>query len=119
MLKNGHSLPEFNEIKSNFYTAAIHSFDHSIIWFGEHVESVELLRNILLPQAEKGLNMMNISFSDIQKYLSIIAARIENQQTGASWQRKYVALHKCDMTELTRTYQRFQESGAPVHTWGY
>lgn len=119
MLKNGHSLPEFNEIKSNFYTAAIHSFDHSIIWFGEHVESVELLRNILLPQAEKGLSMMNISFSDIQKYLSIIAARIENQQTGASWQRKYVALHKCDMTELTRTYQRFQESGAPVHTWGY
>jgi hypothetical protein len=51
--------------------------------------------------------------------LSIIAARIENQQTGASWQRKYVALHKCDMTELTRTYQCFQESGAPVHTWGY
>jgi hypothetical protein len=119
MLKNGHSLPEYNEIRSNFYTAAMHSFDHSIIWFGKHIEPAELLQNILLPQAEKGLSMMNISLPDIQKYLSIIAARIENQQTGASWQRKYVALHKCDMTELTRIYQRFQESGTPVHTWGY
>ena len=119
MLKNGHSLPEYNEIRSNFYTAAMHSFDHSIIWFGKHIEPAELLQNILLPQAEKGLSMMNISLPDIQKYLSIIAARIENQQTGASWQRKYVALHKCDMTELTRIYQCFQESGTPVHTWGY
>ena len=119
MLKNGYPLPEFNETKSNFYTAAMHSFDHSINWFGEHIESAELLQNILLPQAKKGLSMMNISLPDIQKYLSIITARIENQQTGASWQRKYVAAHKCDMTELTRIYQRFQESGAPVHTWDY
>jgi hypothetical protein len=62
---------------------------------------------------------MNTSPPDIQKYLSIIAARIENQQTGASWQRKYVVTHKCDMTELTRIYHRFQESGEPVHTWDY
>ncbi|MFB3080312.1 MAG: glutamate--cysteine ligase [Nitrosomonadaceae bacterium] len=119
MLKNSHFLPEFTEIKSNFYTAARHSFDHSIIWFGKHIEPAELLHNILLPQAEKGLSMLNISLPDIKKYLSIIAARTDNQQTGASWQRKYVALHKCDMTELTRVYQHFQESGAPVHTWGY
>ena len=119
MLKNGHFLPEFTEIKSNFYTAARHSFDHSIIWFGKHIEPAELLHNILLPQAEKGLSMLNISLPDIKKYLSIIAARTDNQQTGASWQRKYVALHKCDMTELTRVYQHFQESSAPVHTWGY
>ena len=119
MLKSGHSLPEFNVTKSNFYAAAMHSFDHSINWFGKHIESVELLQNILLPQAEEGLSMMNISLFDIRKYLSIIAARIENRQTGASWQRKYVDIHKCDMVELTRIYHRFQESGAPVHTWDY
>ena len=73
----------------------------------------------MLPQAEEGLRMMNISLFDIRKYLSIIAARIENRQTGASWQRKYVDIHKCDMVELTRIYHRFQESGAPVHTWDY
>ncbi len=119
MLKNGHALPKYDEIKSNFYTAAMHSFEYSIIWFGEEIKPVQLVQNILLPQAEEGLRALNISLSDINKYLSIIAARVDNQQTGASWQRKYVALHKCDMTELTRIYHGLQESGTPVHTWGY
>ena len=116
-LKEGHLLPDFNEIRTNFYTAAAHSFDHSLTWFGKHIEPVELIHEILLPQAEKGLSMLNVSSIDISKYLSIIAARTENQQTGANWQRKYVTSHNCDMTELTRTYQQYQESGAPVHTW--
>lgn len=119
MLKNGHALPEYDEIKSNFYTAAMHSFAHSINWFGEHIGTVQLVHNILLPQAEEGLRMLNISLSDIKKYLSIIAARTDNQQTGASWQRNYVAIHKCDMTELTRIYHGLQVSGTPVHTWDY
>lgn len=119
MLKNGYALPEFNITESNFYTAAKHSFDHTINWFGKHIKSVELFQNILLPQAEEGLSMMSISLSDIRKYLTIIAERTENRQTGASWQRKYVATHKCDMVELTRIYHQFQESGAPVHTWDY
>ena len=119
MLKDGFPLPEFNLVRSNFYISAMHSFEHSINWFGKQIEVTELLQNILLPQAEKGLRMMKISSSDIRKYLSIIAARIENRQTGASWQRKYVEIHKCDMVELTRVYHQFQESGEPVHTWDY
>ncbi len=117
MLKDDYPLPDFNEIKTNFYTAAIHSFDHSLNWFGNHVEPDELVHEILLPQAKEGLNLLNVSSADIKKYISIIAARIENKQTGASWQQNFVNKHKCDMTELTRAYQKFQESGAPVHTW--
>ena len=116
-LKNGHALPPFNEIKANFYSAATYSLEHSINWLGSVLDPAELLRDILLPQAKKGLDSLRISSTDIEKYLSIIEARIETQQTGANWQRNYVTKHQCDMNELTQAYQHFQKTGKPVHTW--
>ncbi len=115
--KNNHALPTFDEVKANFYSAAVHSFEHPIHWFGKQMAPVELLRDTLLPQAKQGLALLKISSTDIEKFMSIIAARIETQQTGANWQRNYVARHQCDMTELTQAYQRLQQSGEPVHTW--
>ena len=116
-LKEGHPLPEFNEIKNNFYLAAIYSFNHSQKWFGNELDLSDLLNDILVPQAKKGLLDLEVSTDDIEKYLSIIEARTITQQTGANWQRNYVASHHCDMTELTHAYQQLQQSGEPVHTW--
>ena len=116
-LKQGHDLPTFNETKDNFYVTAAHSFQHSIQWFGKETKPSELLKKVLLNQAKLGLQDLGISAADIEHYLSVIAARAENQQTGAQWQRDYVANHSCDMEELTHAYQCLQQTGQPVHTW--
>ncbi len=116
-LIHGHALPAFDEIKANFYSAAIHGLDKATSWLGEKMQATELLHNILLPQAKEGLKSLNIMPTDVEKYMSIIAARIETKQTGANWQRNYVAKHQCNMNELTQAYQHCQQSGEPVHTW--
>lgn len=118
-LINGHELPDFAEIKDNFYSAAADGFDHSYTWFTKQVSSRNLLKDILLPQVRTGLSMLDINTDHIDKYLSIIEKRIKTQRTGTNWQREYVHKHNCDMTELTRAYQERQESGEPVHTWSY
>lgn len=118
-LKEGLSPPDFGEVKNNFYTAARYGFDRSFTWFGKKIEPEELLIEHLLPQAEEGLNQLNIDARDKEKYLSIIAARASNQQTGATWQRRYVATHQCNMAELVAAYQVMQNMGNPVHTWDY
>ena len=116
-LKEGHPLPEFNEIKNNFYLAAIYSFHHSQNWLGKELDLTDLLQDILIPQAKQGLQDLKVSTDDIDKYLGVIEARAETQQTGANWQRNYVASNRCDMTELTHAYQQLQQTGEPVHTW--
>lgn len=115
--KEGHYLPDFNEIKNNFYSSAIYSFNHSVTWFGKELSLSELLRDILLPQAKQGLTNLKIHKDDIDKFLAVIDARVATQQTGANWQRNYVATHHCDMTELTYAYQQLQQTNEPVHTW--
>ena len=116
-LKEGQNLPSFNAIKTNFYSAATHGFEHTLNWFGKEVDPFELLNKILLPQAIEGLKSLNVSTVDTEKYIGIIQARVESKQTGTSWQRKYFTKHQCDMTELTNRYQCLQKSGKPVHSW--
>jgi hypothetical protein len=116
--KKGHALPTFEETKNNFYLAANHGLqNYTMRWFGKKTIPTELLRDTLLTQAKQGLQDLQIGTADIKQYLDIIAARVDTQQTGASWQRKYVAAHGCDMTELTHAYQTLQKTGEPIHTW--
>ena len=118
-LKDGYSLPSFQEVKSNFYTVAKHGWEHKIHWYGESIFPDELILKTLFAQAKIGLEDLNIASKDIEKFLSIIYSRVSAKQTGADWQRKYVAMNKCDMAELTRTYQTLQNTEAPVHTWDF
>lgn len=118
-LSNGQPLPEYDEVKNNFYTSAKHGLHHPLKWFGKTIDPVNLITKILLPQAIEGLQNFNISADDIEKYISIISARAESRQTGADWQRKFVKKHQCTMHELTRAYQQLQNKGEPVHTWEY
>jgi hypothetical protein len=116
--KQGHDLPAFEETKNNFYLAAKHGLqDYIMHWFGKEANPAELIRDKLLNQAKLGLQDLQICAADIKEYLDIIAARTDTQQTGASWQRKYVATHGCDMTELTHAYHTLQQTGEPIHTW--
>lgn len=118
-LLNGHALPSYDEVKNNFYVAARHGLHKQIQWYGKSVDPVTLINETLIPQAINGLQRLNISTNDIQKYTDIISARAEARQTGADWQRGYVNKHQCDMFALTRAYQQRQNEGKPVHTWEY
>ena len=119
LLLDDYPLPEYEEAKNNFYTSAKYGLHHSLKWYGKTIDPVELIIEILLPQAISGLKCLNISSNDIEKYISIISERAECKQTGADWQRNYVKKYKCDMFELTRIYQQLQNKGTPVHTWDY
>ena len=116
-LKQGYALPSFKATKNNFYIAATNDLQSAIEWHGKSVNLKSLLYEELLTQAESGLNDLNICSEDINKYLNIIQQRIANEQTGASWQRKYVSTHHSDMTELTHAYQTMQRTEQPVHSW--
>lgn len=116
-LKHGHDLPKFEETKNNFYTAASDDLQSTIQWFGKSKNIKSLLKDELLIHAEEGLNELEICSQDIEKYLSVIEARVKSEQTGASWQKKYVYEHNCDMTELTHAYQILQRTEQPVHSW--
>lgn len=118
-LLDGHSLPTFKETRKNFYIMAKYGLDHTVNWFGKRISPEELILETLLPQAKTGLKYLNVSTDEIEKYLSIVYSRVNTKQTGADWQRKYVALHKCNMAELTSAYQQLQNTEAPVHTWSY
>ena len=116
-LKQGQALPTFEETKNNFYLAATNDLKSTVQWFGKPTKLKALLLDELLTQAELGLNDLKICSQDIRKYLNVIESRVTNEQTGASWQRKYVSKHSSDMTELTHAYLELQRTEQPVHTW--
>lgn len=114
-----HGLPlTFPEAKDNFYHAARHGLDSTLVWFDGARHRIEpLLRTELLPRASKGLQSFGVSAADIDDYLDIIRQRLSNKQNGCSWQQRYAKEHCRDFTALTRTYLKNQNSGKPVSEW--
>jgi hypothetical protein len=114
-----HGLPlAFSEAKDNFYHAARHGLDSTIIWFDGSRHRIEhLLRTELLPRAVEGLQSFGVNASDIEDYLDIIRQRLANKQNGSDWQRRFAKEHHRDFVEMTRTYLKNQNSGKPVSEW--
>ena len=108
----------FAVAKENFYRAARHGLDAPITWFdGRQGSLAELCRRRLLPQARRGLLAMGLEAAEVEPWLAILAERIASGQTGARWQRRWVAEHGRDFGALTLAYWERQESGLPVHRW--
>ncbi len=108
----------FELARANFYAAAERGLGAEVIWLDQHPYRLgDLLQQELLPLAYEGLTGLDLALEDIQYYLGIIAARLQTGQTGAVWQRAYVAKHGKDMQQLTRAYLHHQQSDQPVHTW--
>lgn len=108
----------FDQCRDNFYKAARRGLNAEIRWDGKTVTARELLLERLTPLARRGLESLDIRRADIDRYLRIIEGRLRTGQTGAAWQRAYVARHGPDMAALTAAYLRRQRSGRPVHEWG-
>lgn len=115
---------EFDTAKTNFMAAARMGLDTLLTWVdGKRMTAQELIYEHLVPLAEEGLTACGIAQGDIDRYLGIIAARVDSGKTGAQWQLdSYCALKgKHTMTErlsaLTAAmWSRFRD-GKPVHEW--
>ena len=114
----------FDDVSDNFTKAAKFGIDSKFTWFGDKkINSIELIKNELLPLAAEGLRAKNIDENDISKYLGIIEQRTEKHMNGARWMlRAYTSLKdETTMDEalatLTATIIENQISGKEVHDW--
>lgn len=115
-----NELLNFSQVRDNFYTSAQHGLENKLVWPGcDRCDMRHLILNKLLDQAESGLNMLNIDPADIEYYLGIIQSRAEHRQTGSHWQRDFVKKHGDNMQQLAETYYHNQQTGEPVHCWGF
>lgn len=111
-------LISFSNARDNFYLAARHGLSANLTWLdGNKHPAHALLLETILPLARSGLSKLMLDESDINLYLGIIEQRINNKQTGSSWQRAFIEKHGTDWQQLTACYLQLQNSGDPVHRW--
>jgi gamma-glutamyl:cysteine ligase YbdK (ATP-grasp superfamily) len=109
---------KFSSARNNFYAAARSGLAAELAWFNvERVSVDRLIRERLLPVARAGLGRLQVDADEIDHWLGIIRERVESRQTGAAWQRAWVARHGPDFHGLMQTYLQHQESGKAVHEW--
>ncbi|HJU00414.1 MAG TPA: glutamate--cysteine ligase, partial [Actinomycetes bacterium] len=88
----------------------------------ERVGAAELVRR-LLPSARRGLVEAGVDSGEADRLLGVLGDRVDTGQTGASWQRRTLAVleEKTDrdqaLSELLERYLELQAGGEPVHTW--
>ncbi|MBP8198529.1 MAG: glutamate--cysteine ligase, partial [Chromatiaceae bacterium] len=104
--------------RANFYRAAQLGLDARLQWLGGRVATArEIIASDLLPRARWGLRHLGFEPGEIARWLGILEGRVRTGQTGAEWQRAYIARHGPDMTALVGAYLERQQSGRPVHDW--
>ncbi len=108
----------FAEAKDNFYQAARHGLDASMIWKGgSKVSLAKLLLDELIPLAREGLLNLGVTRTDIDFYLELLHERVCSGQTGAKWQRGFIEQNPGAFANMTAVYLAHQKTGEPVHTW--
>jgi predicted transcriptional regulator len=113
----------FTDAKSNFMNAARTGIDSYFNWFGKGYSAKKLLKEVLIPLAQKGLEKSNINKEDIDFYLTIIKQRIENNITGSKW----ISRNKRKLTKETSKYEtnvllahhmyNNQQNDIPIFKW--
>lgn len=116
--ENAEARLPFMHAKENFYSSACLGLDARVTWFdGQEGSVTDLCLQKLLPQARAGLQRMGISAQEADRWMDIIEARVASHQTGAYWQRQWIARNGKDFPAMVRAYQEHQNSGKPVHSW--
>jgi gamma-glutamyl:cysteine ligase YbdK (ATP-grasp superfamily) len=109
---------KFSSARNNFYAAARNGLGSELAWFDiERVAVDRLISERLLPVARAGLGRLQVDADEIEHWLGIIRERVASRQTGAAWQRAWVARHGPDFHALMQDYLLHQESGKAVHEW--
>lgn len=108
---------DFETAKRNFYAAAHHGLEATIVWQGQSLPVRDVILQTLLGASRRGLARLGIDEADCNHYLGIIEARTHSGRNGARWQLDFADRHGGDMQAMTTAYWQHQQTGAPVHTW--
>ncbi len=116
---------DFSDAKNNFNTAAMHSMECQLHWFGGKKYAFEdLMKQELIPMARRGLINRGIDPDDVNRYLDVVEGRVTKRQNGATWMLQnynfildqgFKSDNAC--TLLTASMLNRQASGLPVHEW--
>jgi CBS domain-containing protein len=114
----------FGDAEANFLAAAQAGLDARLTWTGGlAVTARDLIRRELLPIAREGLRIAGIAGADIDRYLGVIADRVESGLTGSQWlMNSLAAMQGADTKDaiagalVAGTVNR-QWEGNPVHQW--
>ena len=123
-ISNISKIMEFDDARTNFYSAAQQGIDSTFKWFnGKRVGARKLILNDLIPKAAIGLSSIKIDPKDIDKYLNIIKDRTISRQTGSRWiidsfdlLSKKVSTQNA-LTTITSEIIENQNNNTPVHKW--
>jgi gamma-glutamyl:cysteine ligase YbdK (ATP-grasp superfamily) len=112
----------------NFYRAAQHGLDATLLWPRDVAPSpqevpVRDLLTRLLPVAEAGLTSLGVDAEESSRLLGIVHERVASGTTAAGWQRRALARRgtgACTPEALQRLLEDYlarAASGRPVHAW--
>lgn len=118
-------LIDFDVARENFYKAARYGLGARLDWVsgGRPCELPvrHLVMDELLPLARRGLQRAHVPDDEIDRYLGIIAARVDTGQNGAAWQRRWRLRHDGALPgalrDLVAAYRVQQDTDVPVHEW--
>ncbi|MBT8335126.1 MAG: CBS domain-containing protein [Gemmatimonadetes bacterium] len=115
---------DFDDVKGNCAAAAKLGLKAAMNWVGgQTVSAPDLILGTLLPLARRGLDQYGVRPADIDRYLGVIADRVESGQTGATWAMRSLTHMKDQGTRgerlaaVTAASVRLQQEAGPVHRW--
>jgi CBS domain-containing protein len=114
----------FNEVKENFYKAAMWGVQSGMVWDGELMSARRLILDTLIPMAREGLQNKGVNESDIDRNLEIIQGRAEKYATGSRWivdsyRKLRETLGREESTVALTAIMHYRKlTGKPVHEWG-
>ncbi|WP_144587692.1 glutamate-cysteine ligase family protein [Brevibacterium casei] len=119
----------FAEVEENFFACAKDGIRARVTWpkIG-HIAVSDLVIDVLIPQARRGLRRLNIDKDVIEEYMSIIEGRASGRANGATWQLRMLdhlapgsrpdsPERREGLKAMMDAYLENQASGRPVHTW--
>ncbi|MCG8669406.1 MAG: hypothetical protein MI867_08315 [Pseudomonadales bacterium] len=122
------SILPFHYAEHNFYRAAKYGLDAEIIWPNKsqvqlHDLPIKEIAASMIPKVEDALSKTRIDSSEITRLMNIIKGRLDQDISGARWQRRVTEQlmktnHPNDAFKLMlKHYMSQQQSGKPLHEW--
>lgn len=116
---------DFAAAEANFRAGARDGLAAHLTWPGlGEVPVVTLVREVLLPRAYAGLDLLGVCAAQRDRLLGVIEGRCRTGRNGASWQTEAVQAAEtrglsrlAALREMTQRYLDHQRTNDPVHTW--
>lgn len=117
-----HTKMDFKDVHGNFLKTCRNGIESLLFWNNKLVSARELLLDVFIPMAKKGLKDADLNQADIDKYMNVIERRV-NTQTGSQWIIKnYRNLQKTKtnfdaLQDITAFMHQYQLSEKTIDSW--